>query len=159
MKKSKSISKTKNNLPLNLTDSEQNTILATIYDGGIPHIVVKDTLKISLMSFYKFLDQNPKFKEKFNEAQEIGIKTLVEKMLAIFSSDVTEMSNEELLFLREKQNYLKWLAPRVSSLFQEKQNLNVKSNSSIRISWEDNQDDLIDVAAEDITPTTTDTKD
>ena len=111
------------------------------------------------MSFYKFLDQNPKFKEKFNQAQEIGIKTLVEKMLAIFSSDVTEMSNEELLFLREKQNYLKWLAPRVSSLFQEKQNLNVKSNSSIRISWEDNQDDLIDVAAEDITPTTTETKD
>ena len=95
-------------------------------------------------------DQNPKFKEKFNEAQEIGIKTLVEKMLAIFSSDVTEMSNEELLFLREKQNYLKWLAPRVSSLFQEKQNLNVKSDSSIRISWEDNQDDLIDVSAEDV---------
>ena len=109
--------------------------------------------------FYQFLDQNPKFKEKFNQAQEIGIKTLVEKMLAIFSSDVTEMSNEELLFLREKQNYLKWLAPRVSSLFQEKQNLNVKSDSSIRISWEDNQDDLIDVAAEDITSTTTETKD
>jgi len=159
MKKSKSISKTKNNLPLNLTDTEQNTILATIYDGGIPHIVIKDTLRTNLMSFYQFLDQNPKFKEKFNEAQEIGIKTLVEKMLAIFSSDVTEMSNEELLFLREKQNYLKWLAPRVSSLFQEKQNLNVKSDSSIRISWEDNQDDLIDVAAEDITSTTTETKD
>jgi hypothetical protein len=38
----------------------------------------------------------------------------------------------------------------VSSLFQEKQNLNVKSDSSIRISWEDNQDDLIDVSAEDV---------
>jgi hypothetical protein len=100
--KSKSISKTKKNLPLNLTDSEQNTILATIYDGGIPHIVVRDTLKISLMSFYKFLDQNPKFKEKFNQAQEIGIKTLVEKMLAIFSSDVTEMSNEELLIFKRE---------------------------------------------------------
>ena len=106
MTKSKSISSKKKN-ELTLNDTEQNTILATIYDGGIPHIVIKDTLKISLMSFYKFLDQNPKFKEKFNQAQEIGIKTLVEKMLAIFSSDVTEMSNEELLFLREKQNYLK----------------------------------------------------
>ena len=105
------------------------------------------------MSFYKFLNQNPKFKEKFNEAQEIGIKTLVEKMLAIFSSDVTEMSNEELLFLREKQNYLKWLAPRVSSLFQEKQNLNLKSDSSIRISWEDNQSDLIDVSADTVVDT------
>jgi hypothetical protein len=113
MTKSKSISSKKKNEPLTLNDTEQNTILATIYDGGIPHIVIKDTLKISLMSFYKYLDLNPKFKEEFLKAQEVGIKTLVEKMLAIFQSDTTEMSNEELLFLREKQNYIKWLAPRI----------------------------------------------
>ena len=158
MTKSKDISKTKKNLPINLSDTEQNTILATIYDGGIPHIVVKDTLKISLMSFYKYLDQNPKFKEQFLKAQEIGIKTLVEKMLAIFQSDTTEMSNEELLFLREKQNYIKWLAPRVSSLFTEKQKIDVKSDSVVRISWEDNQSDLIDVS-EDIVDIPSDNKD
>jgi len=158
MTKSKDISKTKKNLPINLSDTEQNTILATIYDGGIPHIVVKDTLKISLMSFYKYLDQNPKFKEQFLKAQEIGIKTLVEKMLAIFQSDTTEMSNEELLFLREKQNYIKWLAPRVSSLFTEKQKIDVKSDSVVRISWEDNQSDMIDVSG-DITDIPPDNKD
>ena len=156
--KSKDISKTKKNLPINLSDTEQDTILDTIYAGGIPHIVIKDTLKISLMSFYKYLDQNPKFKEQFLKAQEIGIKTLVEKMLAIFQSDTTEMSNEELLFLREKQNYIKWLAPRVSSLFTEKQKIDVKSDSVVRISWEDNQTDLIDVSG-DITDIPPDNKD
>jgi hypothetical protein len=156
--KLKNISKTKKNLPLNLTDTEQNTILATIYDGGIPHIVIKDTLKISLMSFYKYLDLNPKFKEEFLKAQEVGIKTLVEKMLAIFQSDTTEMSNEELLFLREKQNYIKWLAPRISSLFTEKQKIDVKSDSVVKISWEDNQDNLIDVS-EDIVDIPSDNKD
>ena len=150
--KSKDISKTKKNLPINLSDTEQNTILATIYDGGIPHIVVKDTLKISLMSFYKYLDQNPKFKEQFLKAQEIGIKTLVEKMLAIFQSDTTEMSNEELLFLREKQNYIKWLAPRVSSLFTEKQKIDVKSDSVVKISWE-SEPELIDVSTAETVPT------
>ena len=159
MTKSKDISKTKKNLPINLSDTEQNTILATIYDGGIPHIVVKDTLKISLMSFYKYLDQNPKFKEQFLKAQEIGIKTLVEKMLAIFQSDTTEMSNEELLFLREKQNYIKWLAPRVSSLFTEKQKIDVKSDSVVRISWEDNQPNMIDVSGDNITDIPPDNKD
>ena len=153
MTKSKDISKTKKNLPINLSDTEQNTILATIYDGGIPHIVIRDTLKTSLMSFYKYLDQNPKFKEQFLKAQEIGIKTLVEKMLAIFQSDTTEMSNEELLFLREKQNYIKWLAPRVSSLFTEKQKIDVKSDSVVRISWEDNQSDMIDVSADTVSDT------
>jgi hypothetical protein len=159
MTKSKSISKTKKNLPINLSDTEQDILLDTIYAGGIPHIVVKDTLKISLMSFYKYLDQNPKFKEQFLKAQEIGIKTLVEKMLAIFQSDTTEMSNEELLFLREKQNYIKWLAPRVSSLFTEKQKIDVKSDSNIRISWEDNQDNLIDVSGDNITDLPPDNKD
>ena len=156
--KSKDISKTKKNLPISLSDTEQDILLDTIYAGGIPHIVVKDTLKISLMSFYKYLDQNPKFKEQFLKAQEIGIKTLVEKMLAIFQSDTTEMSNEELLFLREKQNYIKWLAPRVSSLFTEKQKIDVKSDSVVRISWEDNQSDLIDVS-EDIVDIPSDNKD
>jgi len=155
--KSKSISSKKKN-ELILNDTEQNTILATIYDGGIPHIVIKDTLKISLMSFYKYLDLNPKFKEEFLKAQEVGIKTLVEKMLAIFQSDTTEMSNEELLFLREKQNYIKWLAPRISSLFTEKQKIDVKSDSVVKISWEDNQDNLIDVSG-DITDIPPDNKD
>jgi hypothetical protein len=155
--KSKSISSKKKN-ELTLNDTEQNTILATIYDGGIPHIVIKDTLKISLMSFYKYLDLNPKFKEEFLKAQEVGIKTLVEKMLAIFQSDTTEMSNEELLFLREKQNYIKWLAPRISSLFTEKQKIDVKSDSVVKISWEDNQSDLIDVSG-DITDIPPDNKD
>ena len=155
--KSKSISSKKKN-ELTLNDTEQNTILATIYDGGIPHIVIKDTLKISLMSFYKYLDLNPKFKEEFLKAQEVGIKTLVEKMLAIFQSDTTEMSNEELLFLREKQNYIKWLAPRISSLFTEKQKIDVKSDSVVKISWEDNQSDMIDVS-EDIVDIPSDNKD
>ena len=159
MTKSKDISKTKKNLPISLSDTEQDILLDTIYAGGIPHIVVKDTLKTSLMSFYKYLDQNPKFKEQFLKAQEIGIKTLVEKMLAIFQSDTTEMSNEELLFLREKQNYIKWLAPRVSSLFTEKQKIDVKSDSVVRISWEDNQTDLIDVSGDNVTDIPPDNKD
>ena len=74
MSKSKSISKA-NSKELTLTDTEQNTFLATIYDGGVPSRVIKDTLKISLMTFYKYLETNPKFKEEFNKAQEIGIKT------------------------------------------------------------------------------------
>ena len=158
MTKSKDISRTKKNLPINLSDTEQNTILDTIYDGGIPHIVVKDTLKISLMSFYKYLDQNPKFKEQFLKAQEIGIKTLVEKMLAIFQSDTTEMSNEELLFLREKQNYIKWLAPRVSSLFTEKQKIDVKQDTTLNIKWE-SEPDMIDVSGDNITDIPPDNKD
>ena len=102
------------------------------------------------MTFYKYLEQNPKFKAEYEKAQEIGIKTLVEKMLKIFDTDPSSIEPNELLFLREKKDFLKWLSPRLSSMFQEKQKLDVKQDSTIKISWEDNQDNLIDVSAEEI---------
>ncbi len=149
MKKSNSISKVKKN-DLTLSDIEQSTILGTIYDGGLAIDVAKD-LKISLRTFYKYLETNPKFKAEFNKAQEVGIKTLVEKMLQIFDTGQMDLSPNELLFIREKKDFLKWLAPRVSSLFQEKQKIDVKSDSVVKISWE-SEPDLIDVSSAETLP-------
>jgi hypothetical protein len=145
MKKSNSISKVKNK-SLVLSDIEQSTILEDIYNGKTTNIVIKDTLKTSLKTFYNYLETNPKFKAEFNKAQEVGIKTLVEKMLEIFDTEHMDLAPNELLFIREKKDYLKWLAPRVSSLFQEKQKIDVKSDSVVRISWE-SEPDLIDVSS------------
>jgi len=150
MKKSNSISKVKKN-DLTLSDIEQSTILGTIYDGGLAIDVAKD-LKISLRTFYKYLETNPKFKAEFNKAQEVGIKTLVEKMLQIFDTGQMDLSPNELLFIREKKDFLKWLAPRVSSLFQEKQKIDVKSDSVVKISWE-SEPELIDVSTAETIPT------
>ena len=150
MNKSKSISKVKKN-DLTLSDTEQNTILGTIYDGGLAIDVAKH-LKISLRTFYRYLETNPKFKAEFNKAQEVGIKTLVEKMLQIFDTGQMDLSPNELLFIREKKDFLKWLAPRVSSLFTERQKLDVKSDSVVKISWE-SEPDLIDVSTAETVPT------
>ena len=150
MKKSNSISKAKKN-DITISDIEQSTILGTIYDGGLAIDVAKD-LKISLRTFYKYLETNPKFKAEFNKAQEVGIKTLVEKMLQIFDTGQMDLSPNELLFIREKKDFLKWLAPRVSSLFQEKQKIDVKSDSVVKISWE-SEPDLIDVSTAETVPT------
>jgi hypothetical protein len=150
MSKSKSISSKKKN-DLILSDTEQNTILETIYDGGLSIEVARD-LKISLMSLQKYLERNPKFQAEFNKAQEVGIKTLVEKMLQIFNSENMDLSPNELLFLRERKDFLKFLAPRLSSIFQEKQKLDVRSDSKIQISWEDSPE-LIDVSTAETVPT------
>lgn len=102
------------------------------------------------MRFYQYLETNPKFKEQFNKAQEIGIKTLVEKMLAIFDVEKPDLEPADLLFIREKKDFLKFLAPRLSSFFQEKQNVNVKSDTTMRISWSDDTslDDIKTIEAE-----------
>ena len=138
MKKSNSISKVKNK-SLVLSDTEQNTILEDIYNGKTTNIVIKDTLKTNLKTFYNYLETNPKFKAEFNKAQEVGIKTLVEKMLEIFDTEHMDLSPNELLFIREKKDWLKFLAPRLSSLFTERQKIDVKSDSVVKISWESEQ--------------------
>ena len=144
MSKSKSISSKKKN-DLVLSDIEQNTILEILHDGVTAYELAKEK-QIKLKTLYNYLDRNPKFKEEFNKAQEIGIKTLVEKMCVIFNTETTGLDNNDLLFVREKKDWLKWIAPRISSLFQEKQKIDVKSDSSIRISWEEPSSDLIDVS-------------
>ena len=150
MSKSKSISKPKNK-SLVLSDIEQNTILEDIYNGKTTNIVIKDTLKTNLKTFYNYLETNPKFKAEFNKAQEIGIKTLVEKMLEIFDTEHMDLSPNELLFIREKKDWLKFLAPRLSSLFTERQKIDVKSDSVVKISWE-SEPDLIDVSSAETLP-------
>ena len=146
--KSKDISKTKSK-ELTLSDTALNTIIDRIVDGETMFELAKD-LHIKLTTLYKYLDQNPKTKERFELAQERGIKTLVEKMLVLFNNDNPDVDPNMLVFIRERANYLKWLSPRLSSMFQEKQKLDVKQDSTIKISWEDNQDNLIDVSAEEI---------
>jgi len=148
MKKSKAISPKNKNELLNLTDTERSIIIGTTIDGGLSIDIAKE-LQISLKTFYDFLEQNPKFKSEYEKAQEIGIRTLVEKMLKIFDTDPSNIEANELLFIREKKDWLKWLAPRISSLFQEKQKIDVKTDSNIKISWSSNDEDLIDVT-EDI---------
>ena len=103
------------------------------------------------------MDLNPKFKDKYNKAQERGFKTLVVKMCVVFNSDVKELTNEELLFLREKQNWLKFVAPRLSSLFVEQTKQEVKQDTTLNIKWE-SEPDLIDVSADTISDTS-DSKD
>ena len=105
-----------------------------------------------MKTFYNYLETNPKFKAEFNKAQEVGIKTLVEKMLEIFDTEHMDLSPNELLFIREKKDWLKFLAPRLSSLFTERQKIDVKSDSVVKISWE-SEPELIDVSTEETIPT------
>ena len=155
MTKSKDISKTKSK-ELTLSDSELNTIIDRIIDGETLYELAKD-LRIKLRTLYKYLDQNPKTKERFELAQERGIKTLVEKMLVLFNNDNPDVDPNMLVFIRERANYLKWLAPRVSSLFTEKQKIDVKQDTTLNIKWE-SEPDMIDVSG-DITDIPPDNKD
>jgi hypothetical protein len=78
-------------------------------------------------------------------------------LLQVFKYQEIEDPNA-ILWIREKTKFITFLANKLTDLYSDNKVQNVKTDQSIKISWEDNQDDLIDVTAEDI-PTATPDKD
>ena len=91
--------------------------------------------------------------ERIIEARKNGIQTLIDKLLQVFQYQEIENPNQ-ILWIREKTKFITFLANKLTDLYSDNKIQNVKTDQSIKISWEDNSDNLIDVNAEDIpTPT------
>ena len=109
------------------------------------------------MKFYAYLKKNPELEIKITEARKYGVQTLIDKLLQVFKYQEIEDPNA-ILWIREKTKFITFLANKLTDLYSDNKVQNVKTDSKISISWEDNQDDLIDVS-EDITDIPSDNKD
>jgi hypothetical protein len=159
MTKSDSTLKANKDLPL-ITDLEVNSILDSLILGKTSIEIAKD-LQIPLTKLYKILDQDEKLKEQFGKAQEIGMRTLIEKMLIVFDNKPDNLEASDMLFLREKKDFLKWLAPKVSSFFVEKQQQNIKTDQTITIKFDSGIDEKVielDPEKFEFTPSTSSTE-
>ena len=117
-----------------------DTFIEQIYAG----VQVSELLKpnniyqISLMSFYSQLrkPENKEFNERFTEARQIGVHTLVEKLINIYSSTDSIPDPQTIMFLKskfsnilEENNLLiRKLYDILCSITNFNANLNCKSN-------------------------------
>ena len=95
--------------------------------------------------------------ERITEARKNGVQTLIDKLLQVFQYQQVENPNQ-ILWIREKTKFITFLANKLTDLYSDNKVQNVKTDQSIKISWEDNKDDLIDVS-EDIVDIPSDNKD
>nr|BAR15702.1 DNA binding protein [uncultured Mediterranean phage uvMED] len=109
------------------------------------------------MKFYHFLKKNPELNERITEARKNGVQTLIDKLLQVFQYQEVENPNQ-ILWIREKTKFITFLANKLTDLYSDNKVQNVKTDQSIKISWEDNQSDIIDVS-EDIVDIPSDNKD
>ena len=93
--------------------------------------------------------------ERITEARKNGVQTLIDKLLQVFQYQEVENPNQ-ILWIREKTKFITFLANKLTDLYSDNKVQNVKTDQSIKISWEDNQSDMIDVTAEDISTATPD---
>ena len=141
-----------------ITTSQADTICEKLTRGlTLTEILEEKQYPFSLMKFYHFLKKNPEMNERITEARKNGVQTLIDKLLQVFQYQEIENPNQ-ILWIREKTKFITFLANKLTDLYSDNKVQNVKTDQSIKISWEDNQSDMIDVS-EDIVDIPSDNKD
>ena len=111
----------------------------------------------SLMKFYAYLKKNPELEIRITEARKYGVQTLIDKLLQVFKYQEIEDPNA-ILWIREKTKFITFLANKLTDLYSDNKPIKQNIDQKMTISWEDTQDDLIDVS-EDIVDIPSDNKD
>ena len=133
---SKNITKKKSNQEL-ITTNQADTICERLTDGlTLVEILEDNQYPFSLAKFYNYLKKNPELEERITEARKHGIQTLVDKMLRIYDSDKVP-DQSLILFLRDKQSFLKWIAGKITDIYSDNKVQNIKQDTSLNISWSD----------------------
>ena len=154
MKKSVNTTTTKLSQELQLI-KDQDIFISNLMQGRTLTECITDKKinqqQISFQKFYAILKKNPDLEGKILEARKIGIQTLIDKLMQIFQYQETNDPNS-ILFIREKTKFVQWVAGKLTDLYSDNKVQNIKTDQSIKVSWEDTSD-LIDVGATDVTPT------
>lgn len=152
MNSSTNITEKKSKDELNL-EKNLSTILDSLIEGNtLTHCIeskITNPSEISLSKFYSILKKNPQLEQQVLDARKIGVQTLIDRLLEIFMRQELENPNQ-ILWIRSKTDFVKWVAGKITDLYSDNKVQSVKTDQSIKISWEDNTDNLIDVSAEDI---------
>jgi hypothetical protein len=102
----------------------------------------------SLMKFYAYLRKNPELETRILEARKLGVQTLIDKLMQVFSYQEIESPNE-VLWIREKTRFIQWVAGKITDLYSDNKTIKQDIDTKMSISWDDGND-LIDVSAEDV---------
>ena len=156
MNKSKNTITPKQNQEL-ITEKSLSIIEEKLIDGMTLSEIINDKqYPFSLMKFYAYLKRNPELEKRILEARKLGIQTLIDKLLQVFSYQEIESPNE-ILWIREKAKFVQWVAGKITDLYSDNKTIKQDIDTKMSISWEDNSNDLIDVS-EDIVDIPSDNK-
>jgi len=156
MNKSKNTITPKQNQEL-ITEKSLSIIEEKLIDGMTLSEIINDKqYPFSLMKFYHYLKRNPELEKRILEARKLGIQTLIDKLLQVFSYQEIESPNE-ILWIREKAKFVQWVAGKITDLYSDNKTIKQDIDTKMSISWEDNSDNMIDVS-EDIVDIPSDNK-
>ena len=150
MNSSKNITTKKSSQEL-ITIDQADTICEKLASGKTLTEILEDhkVYPFSLMKFYSYLKKNPELEIRITEARKYGVQTLIDKLLQVFQYQELENPNA-ILWIREKTKFITFLANKLTDLYSDNKPIKQNIDSKMTISWESDEDNIIDVS-EDIT--------
>jgi hypothetical protein len=141
MNNSKSITKKKSDQEL-ITIDQADTICEQLVNGlSLGEILGDKQYPFSLMKFYGYLKKNPELEIRILEARKMGVQTLIDKLMQIFSLQEVENPNQ-ILWIREKTKFVQFLASKLTDLYSDNKPTQVKSDQNINIKFDSGFDSL-----------------
>jgi len=153
MSKSKNTITPKPNQEL-ITKESLSIIEEKLVNGMTLSEILQDKqYQFSLAKFYNYLKKNPELETRILEARKLGVQTLIDKLLQVFNYQEVESPNE-ILWIREKAKFVQWVAGKITDLYSDNKTIKQDIDTKMSISWESDDDNLIDVSEDvtDITP-------
>jgi len=152
MSKSKNTITPKQNQEL-ITKESLSIIEEKLVNGMTLSEILQDKqYQFSLAKFYNYLKKNPELETRILEARKLGVQTLIDKLLQVFNYQEVESPNE-ILWIREKAKFVQWVAGKITDLYSDNKTIKQDIDTKMSISWESDNDNLIDVS-EDVTDIT-----
>ena len=132
-----------------IDEKSLSTIEERLINGEtLSEILKGNQFQCSLMKFYHYLKKNPELEKRILEARKLGVQTLIDKLMQVFSYQEIESPNE-VLWIREKTRFIQWVAGKITDLYSDNKTIKQDIDTKMSISWDDGND-LIDVSAEDV---------
>ena len=146
----------KKKLSQDLTIEQVNTIEGELISGKTLTEIFseKNPYQVSLQKFYAMLKRNKELEIKIIEARKMGMQTLIDKIMTLLQTE--EITDPNLiLWLRERINFGKWTASKITDLYSDNKPQKVNTDQKISIAFEDNLGDMIDISGEieEVSPT------
>ena len=130
---------------LELTLQTTNDIERMLMNGTPLTTICQTKGSPSLSKVYEWIRTDKEFAAKILQARRVAAQTYLDKMI----TELEGADNKNIMVIREKLHHYRWMASKLLSIYQDKQQVEI--DQKVEISWSNSEDRTFENEAKNVT--------
>ena len=130
---------------LELTLQTANDIERLLMNGTPLTTICQTKGSPSLSKVYEWIRTDKEFAAKILQARRVAAQTYLDKMI----TELEVADNKNIMVIREKLHHYRWMASKLLSIYQDKQQVEI--DQKVEISWSNSEDRTFENEAKNVT--------